>query len=164
MRKFLYYDLMISPDADPEIETVPPNNIITKAETTNSATLESDPSKSGLHTHHDPLSQIDAKLCEHLMFRIIEHFTPILFTPPATSHMACTDVFADTWMTLVIQPALENDGVYKPLESLEQLKDIDWAKEGLCPSCVMEKLEEWTEEQRYIWKAMDKWLSASADT
>ena len=72
--------------------------------------------------------------------------------------MACTDVFADTWMKLVIQPALDNDGVYKPLETLERMKSIDWDQEGLCPSCVMEKREEWSEEQRTVWKLMDSWL------
>lgn len=92
------------------------------------------------------------------MTSLIDYFTPILFTPPATPHMACTDVFADTWMPLVIQPAIENDGVYKPLETLEEMKDIDWTKHGLCESCVREKYEEWTEEQGNIWLAMDKWL------
>lgn len=72
--------------------------------------------------------------------------------------MACTDSFAETWMTLVIQPALESDGVYKPLETLEQMKNIDWAKKGLCPSCVREKREEWIEEQKLIWKRVDDWL------
>ena len=93
-----------------------------------------------------------------LMTRFIEHFTPILFTPAATPHMACTDVFADSWMKLVIQPALDNDGVYKPLETLERMKNIDWDKEGLCPSCVVEKREEWSEEQRTVWRLMDTWL------
>lgn len=100
----------------------------------------------------------DAEICMTLMTRIIEHFSPILFTPAATRHMECTDVFADTWMTLVIQPALDNDGVYKPLETLERMKSIDWGKEGLCPSCVIEKKEEWTEEQRTVWRLMDNWL------
>ncbi|KAF8801685.1 hypothetical protein BYT27DRAFT_7114369 [Phlegmacium glaucopus] len=104
------------------------------------------------------LSRSDAEICMTLMTRFIEHFTPILFTPAATPHMECTDVFADTWMSLVIQPALNNDGVYKPLETLERLKSIDWAKEGLCPSCVVEKREEWSEEQRIVWRLMDSWL------
>ena len=104
------------------------------------------------------LSRGDAEICMTLMTRFIEHFTPILFTPAATPHMACTDVFADTWMQLVIQPALDNDGVYKPLETLERMKSINWNKEGLCPSCVMEKREEWSEEQRTVWRLMDSWL------
>ena len=104
------------------------------------------------------LSRGDAEICMTLMTRLIEHFTPILFTPAATLHIECTDVFADTWMPLIIQPALDNNGVYKPLETLERMKSIDWAKEGLCPSCVVEKREEWSEEQRIVWKLMDSWL------
>lgn len=108
------------------------------------------------------LNSEDAKRCRELMAHIIHHFTPILFTPAATPHMACTDVFADTWMTLVIQPALEDDGVYKPLETLQRMKTIDWAKEGLCELCVREKREEWTEEQRVVWARMDQWLCLDA--
>jgi hypothetical protein len=92
------------------------------------------------------------------MANIIEYFTPILFTPPATPHMACTDTFAETWMAFVIQPALESDGVYKPLETLEKMKNVDWAKNGLCHSCVREKREEWSGEQELIWKRVDDWL------
>ena len=117
---------------------------------------------------HDPnlspspvLSRGDTEICMTLMTRFIEHFTPILFTPAATPHMACTDVFADTWMKLVIQPALDNDGVYKPLETLERIKSIDWGKEGLCPSCVVEKREEWSEEQKTVWRLMDSWLEVT---
>jgi hypothetical protein len=93
------------------------------------------------------------------MTRLISHFTPILFTPDATPHMECTDVFADTWMSLVIQPAIEDDGVYKPLETLQRMKEIDWANYGLCASCVVEKKEEWTGEQRRVWELMDGWIS-----
>ncbi|PPQ68074.1 hypothetical protein CVT24_002938 [Panaeolus cyanescens] len=104
------------------------------------------------------ISKADAAVCMTLMTKIVEHFTPILFTPAATPHMECTDVFADTWMKLVIQPAIDDDGVYKPLETLEKMKSIDWAAHGLCPSCVKEKDEEWTDEQRTVWSLMDKWL------
>jgi len=107
------------------------------------------------------LSPADAQICMSLMNQIINHFTPILFTPSATRHMECTDVFAETWMPLVIQPALEDDGVYKPLESLQRIKEIDWASHGLCASCVVEKRDEWTEEQRTVWNLMDIWLESS---
>lgn len=89
---------------------------------------------------------------------IIEHFTPILFTPATTSHMACTDVFAETWMQLVIQPAIENDGVYKPLETLQKVIDIDWGYHGLCPPCVIDKRAEWQREQEDIWEKIDSWI------
>jgi hypothetical protein len=92
------------------------------------------------------------------MTGIVDHFTPILFTPATTSHMSCTDVFADMWMSLVIQPALENDGVYKPLETLQYIKDIDWPKFGLCAHCVIAKQAEWTREQVDVWEKMDGWI------
>jgi hypothetical protein len=104
------------------------------------------------------LTAVDSKRCRCLMAKIIEYFTPILFTPPATPHMECTDIIAETWMTLVIQPALGSDGVYKPLETLEQMKNVNWAKNGLCASCVREKREEWTTEQELVWKRVDDWL------
>jgi hypothetical protein len=111
-------------------------------------------------THHTCgiLSESDAWLCRRLLAHIIDHFTPILFTPATTAHMACTDVFADMWMPLVIKPALEDDGVYKPLETLERIKSIDWAMEGLCASCVIEKRQEWTKEQYTVWRLIDGWL------
>ncbi|KAF9450268.1 hypothetical protein P691DRAFT_726395 [Macrolepiota fuliginosa MF-IS2] len=100
----------------------------------------------------------DMKLCKRLMARVIEHFTPILFTPATTPHMACTDVFADTWMNSVILPAIEDNGVYKPIETLERIKELAWAQHGLCASCVVEKREEWTEEQENVWQLVEKWL------
>lgn len=104
------------------------------------------------------LSQKDAQICMTLMMCTIDHFTPVLFTPAVTPHMGCTDVFAETWMPLVIQPALQDDEVYKPLETLERIKAIDWAAHGLCASCIVEKREEWTQEQRTVWRMMDGWL------
>jgi len=115
-----------------------------------------------IHNPKPVLSKADAETCMSLMTRLISHFTPILFTPGATPHMECTDVFADTWMSLVIQPAIENDGVYKPLETLQRMKEIDWANYGLCASCVVEKKEEWTDEQRRVWELMDGWISEGA--
>ncbi|KIM36472.1 hypothetical protein M413DRAFT_290701 [Hebeloma cylindrosporum] len=111
------------------------------------------------HTPKSVLSKKDAETCMSLMTRLISHFTPILFTPGATPHMGCTDVFADTWMSLVIQPAIEDDGVYKPIETLQRMKQIDWSSYGLCDSCVAEKKEEWTDEQRRVWELMDEWIS-----
>jgi hypothetical protein len=92
------------------------------------------------------------------MTRVIDLFTPVLFTPATASHMACTDVFADTWMSLVISPAIENDGVYKPIETLERIREIDWGKHGLCSACVEEKREEWAGEQEAVWNMIERWL------
>lgn len=61
-------------------------------------------------------------------------------------------------MPLVIQPALENDGVYKPLETLQRMIDLDWAAHGMCAPCILEKREEWRNEQEDIWERIDGWL------
>lgn len=111
-----------------------------------------------LSENRHQLTEADMQLCKRLMTRVIEHFTPILFTPATTPHMSCTDVFADTWMPLVISPAIGDNGVYKPIETLERMKEIDWDQHGLCATCVVEKREEWTEEQGNIWTLVDKWL------
>ncbi|KAF8633474.1 hypothetical protein AX15_001434 [Amanita polypyramis BW_CC] len=105
------------------------------------------------------VSEADAKSCTYLMTKLIDYFTPILFTPLTTPHIPCTDVFADTWSPLISQPAIENEGMTKPLETLEQMKNIDWARHGLCASCTSEKRKEWSEEQHMIWKMMDSWLN-----
>jgi len=70
------------------------------------------------------------------------------------------------WMSVVIQPALQNGGVYKPLETLQNIIDIGWGKLGLCLSCVTEKRAEWTREQEGIWgkKGFGKrWISGLTD-
>ena len=72
--------------------------------------------------------------------------------------MECTDVFADKWMDIVIQPSLENDGVYKPLESLGMMKSLDWRGMGVCESCVKDKHVEWDEEADNVWKLLGDWL------
>ncbi|KAF8889909.1 hypothetical protein BD779DRAFT_1438966 [Infundibulicybe gibba] len=113
---------------------------------------------STLDDAHNEISKNEASRCSHLMTCLIEHFTPTLFTPATTPHMKCTDIFADTWMPLVIQPALEDDGVYKPIETLERMKSINWVKEGICIACHEAKREEWTKEQEGVWEAMDEWL------
>ncbi|KAJ3003046.1 hypothetical protein NUW54_g5510 [Trametes sanguinea] len=46
---------------------------------------------------------------------LISYFTPILF------HMACTDVLAEKWMPLVIQTALDDHTLCRPLETLERI-------------------------------------------
>ena len=72
--------------------------------------------------------------------------------------MACTDVLSEKWMPLVIQPALDDNGLCRPLETLDRIIGIDWAAEGLCAECVREKTGEWRGEQRAVWEAMDRWL------
>lgn len=61
-------------------------------------------------------------------------------------------------MPLVIQPALENNGLCRPLETLQTIMDLDWESHGLCKECVRDKREEWKKEQTAVWEKMDYWL------
>ncbi|KAI0073956.1 hypothetical protein K474DRAFT_125858 [Panus rudis PR-1116 ss-1] len=118
-------------------------------------------------THQDPstIANLPPELrqrCKTLLDQLIDHFTPILFTVATAGHMACTDVFAETWMPVVIGPALETSGLCKPIETLQTIMDIDWKSHGLCDECVKEKREEWRGEQEVIWKKMNEWLGLEA--
>ncbi|KAK2459493.1 hypothetical protein APHAL10511_008477 [Amanita phalloides] len=106
------------------------------------------------------LSSADAAHCSELMNKLIEYFTPVLFTPVTTPHASCTDVFADTWSSLIAEPAIANDGLITPLETLEYMKDIDWAGHGLCSSCTSSKRKEWTalDKQEKITSVGQKWM------
>ncbi|KAG9309196.1 hypothetical protein JVU11DRAFT_10910 [Chiua virens] len=141
IQKGLYYSLVTTTDFEPQSESNSPpqdDNLLS--------------SKSVA------LTPTDIERCRSLMNSIVEHFTPILFEPPVTPHMGCTNLLAEKWFPLVIQSAIAGDSVYKPLEALEQLKQIDWVAEGLCLACVREKREEWTNEQEDVWEKMDAWL------
>jgi hypothetical protein len=72
--------------------------------------------------------------------------------------MACTDIFAEQWMPLVIGPALETSGLCQPVETLRSIQQIDWEKQGLCKECCEEKRVEWEEEIRAIWDKLDSWI------
>ncbi|KIK19596.1 hypothetical protein PISMIDRAFT_682897 [Pisolithus microcarpus 441] len=154
IRKGIYYSLVTTTDFEPEEvdEKGEDVNRDDKLSQHQNGIVE-DPS-----TRYAVLLPADVERCGKLMAGIVDHFTPILFTPPTTPHIACTDVFADKWMSLVIQSAISDGGVYKPLETLEFVKQLDWAAEGLCPACVREKREEWTEEQVVVWEKMDGWI------
>jgi hypothetical protein len=159
MQKAVYYMLVASSDYDfdPQAETTLP---LHKTGAASDTTLVERDRNSITEPSARPryLSQTDAKRCAQLMTCLIDHFTPILFTAPGTPHIPCTDVFADRWISMVIQPGLESNAVYCPLETLQRMKETNWAKEGLCQSCVRDKHEEWTKEQRNIWDLMDDWL------
>jgi hypothetical protein len=105
----------------------------------------------------------DAERCSALMNKLIEHFTPVLFTPVTTPHLTCTDVFADTWSSLIAEPAIINDWLIRPLETLERMKNIDWQEHGLCASCTMTQRKEWTAEQHAIWNMTDGWLKDDSE-
>ena len=74
--------------------------------------------------------------------------------------MACTDVLSEKWMPLVIQPALADNGLTRPIETLDRIVAIDWAREGLCPECIKDKTDEWRGEQKAIWDEMGAWIVA----
>jgi hypothetical protein len=52
--------------------------------------------------------------------------------------------------------------VYRPLESLETIKSINWVKKGLCPECVKDKREEWSDEQRIVWLRFGEWVDEAS--
>ncbi|KAJ3532598.1 hypothetical protein NM688_g7397 [Phlebia brevispora] len=107
--------------------------------------------------HHSLSKDVTAR-CASLQDSLISHFTPILFTVATASHMACTDIFAETWMPLVIAPALEDNGLCTPIETLRKIQRIKWEERGVCAECCKEKREEWEEEARNIWAKIDDWL------
>ena len=96
--------------------------------------------------------------CASLQDSLIQHFTPILFTVATASHMACTDVFAEMWMPLVIAPAIETSGLCTPVETLKKIQQVEWEQHGLCAECCQEKRAEWEDEARSIWDKVDGWL------
>ena len=108
--------------------------------------------------HHPFLPPEITKLCATLQDNLISHFTPILFTVATASHMACTDVFAETWMPLVISPALQSSGLCRPVETLRTIQSIDWQSHGLCVECCAEKRAEWEGEVQRVWQKMDEWI------
>lgn len=72
--------------------------------------------------------------------------------------MACTDVFAEKWMPLVIGPALGDNGLCRPVETLRAIQGIEWEKEGLCEACCEEKRREWEGEIETVWEKVDEWI------
>jgi hypothetical protein len=162
VQKVLYYNLVSSCDFD--VETSPASYVHDQTNTSgsgvqNGADVPHPISKRSQTRQKDTLSGPTTDRCAYLMTQFIDHLTPILFTPATAAHMACTDVLANNWMPHVIQPALECGGLYRPLETLQSIVDIDWRKEGLCDSCVEVKKGEWRSEQRLVWEKLDKWLA-----
>lgn len=107
---------------------------------------------------HPSLDPAIVTRSQHLLTSIIDQFAPILFTVATGSHMACTDVFAEHWMPLVIAPSLSDDGVSQPFETLQRIIDTDWKALGICEECVEDKKTEWSGEMDVVWEKMDVWL------
>jgi len=106
-------------------------------------------------------AQLEASIahrCTTGIRSILDYFTPILFTPPPASHMGCTDKIAENWMNLVLQPALDNGGMYKPLETLEAMRNVEWERVGVCKGCVEEKRVEWEKEKEGVWVRLGEWV------
>lgn len=97
--------------------------------------------------------------CAALQDALIAHFTPILFTVATAGHMECTDIFAETWMPDVIAPALANNGLCRPIETLREIGAVRWEDKGVCDECCREKRAEWEEEVRVVWNKVDEWLA-----
>ncbi|KIP01773.1 hypothetical protein PHLGIDRAFT_80106 [Phlebiopsis gigantea 11061_1 CR5-6] len=110
-------------------------------------------------TPHPSLPPVVTARCAALQDALIAHFTPILFTVATAGHMACTDVFAETWMPDVIAPALANNGLCHPIETLREIQAVRWEDKGICDECCQQKRAEWDEEVRVVWDKVDTWLS-----
>ena len=61
-------------------------------------------------------------------------------------------------MPLVLQPVIDTGGIYKPLETLKAMREVDWEGVGVCKSCADEKRKEWHEEAEVVWEKLGGWL------
>ena len=107
---------------------------------------------------HPALSLRTIHICHRLLASLIADFTPILFTVCGASHMACTDIIADRWMTDVIAPALADGGVGRPLETLALIASLSWNERGVCDECVESKKVEWSETAKDVWEKVGGWI------
>ena len=76
--------------------------------------------------------------------------------------MPCTDQLAGHWSLLVVEPAITNGDVLRPLEALKRLRDIDWESVGMCKECIEFKRTEWKEQAKEIWGRIGDWLGLEA--
>lgn len=143
-KKALVYSVATSTNFDPRGEFDPsgPENLDT----------------SGEGTPHPALSPQTIHICHRLLASLIADFTPVLFTVCAASHMACTDIIADRWMTDVIAPALADGGVGRPLETLARIASLLWNEMGVCDVCVESKKVEWSETAKDVWEKTGGWI------
>lgn len=61
-------------------------------------------------------------------------------------------------MPFVLQPAIDNGGMYKPLETLKSTSEVDWKGVGVCDSCLAAKKKEWANEAGVVWEKLGGWL------
>lgn len=61
-------------------------------------------------------------------------------------------------MPLVISPALQDNGLCRPIETLRMIQKVDWEAHGLCADCCSEKRAEWEDEIRDVWRRIDEWI------
>ncbi|KAH9981378.1 hypothetical protein BGW80DRAFT_1269940 [Lactifluus volemus] len=107
---------------------------------------------------HLALSPRTLRICHRLLASLIADFTPVLFTVGAASHMACTDIVADRWMSDVITPALADGGVGRPLETLARITAWPWNEKGVCDECVESMRAEWSEMANKVWEKVSGWV------
>ncbi|KAN0123942.1 hypothetical protein V8E52_002432 [Russula decolorans] len=143
-KKALVYSVAISTNFDPRGEYDP------------SGPESHDASGEG--APHPALSPRTLRICHRLLASLITDFTPVLFTVCAASHMACTDIIADHWMTDVITPALTDGGVGRPLETLDRIASLFWNEMGVCDECVESKKSEWSETAKDVWEKTGGWI------
>ena len=107
------------------------------------------------------LSEADAAKISELVDHLSQSLSPTLFQAAAALHMPCTNAIANQWMEKVVTPALENGGLYKAIETLRSIRDIEWEEYGVCTECCAAKREEWNEEILGTWEDLEKRLSLS---
>lgn len=58
----------------------------------------------------------------------------------------------------VIAPALENNGLCCPIETLRAIQAVRWEEKGVCAECCEQKRAEWEEEVKVVWGKLDTWI------
>jgi len=130
--------------------------------------------------HQYRLSPTEAHITKHLMTSITTFFSPTIFQPANGSHMACTDIFAKHWVTLAVEPALEDGGLCDTFGTLNRLSSLAWVDEvgaegdgdsnvggevtgekkvvSVCDECLKNVRAEWEEEAMNIWAKIGEWI------
>ncbi|KZT34264.1 hypothetical protein SISSUDRAFT_298153 [Sistotremastrum suecicum HHB10207 ss-3] len=99
--------------------------------------------------------------CRYGFHKITQAFTPSLFQPTNSGHMKCTDILAGRWSDLVVLPALQHSWASMPIQALREIRKIDWAAEGVCGTCCLQKDEDWKKEAEEFWEQLDDLLQLS---
>lgn len=71
------------------------------------------------------------------------------------------DILAGQWSDLVVAPALLHSWASMPIQALREIRKIDWAAEGVCGTCCLQKDEDWKKEAEEFWERLDGLLQLS---